>query len=147
VQLSAAAGGIGLSRFGPESGGAWHFAADDDPELEAYKRAAVLHIKASEAFVTRFRTMSSDLATGRQTKNAARELLSHTRLLISSPIAGRTQYRALFQDLELVLMKVSLVSSSTLVADREQIETTLERRRLLPRMRDMLPKPSSASAD
>jgi hypothetical protein len=148
VQLSAtAAGGFGFSGFGSEGGSGWRFASDDDPELEAYKRAAALHIRSSEAFVIRFRSMSSEIATGRQTRNAARELLSHTRLLISSPIAGRTQYRALFQDLELVLMKVALVSPATLTTDREQIETTLERRRLLPRMRELVPQTSSSSAD
>jgi hypothetical protein len=147
VQFPALAAGFGIGRFASGSPDAWFFAADDDPVVEAFKRVALAHLKRSETVITSFRGLSPEDATGRQMRSTLRELLSATRLLISSPVSARTQYRLVFQDLELVLMKMAVVSPETLASDRAQIETTLERRRLLPRMRELMPQPTSANAN
>jgi hypothetical protein len=80
-------------------------------------------------------------------RNGLRQLLSTTRLLISSPISSGTQYRGVLQDLELVFMKMAMTTPGTFASDLTQIETTLERRRLLPRMRALVPQPTGTHAN
>ena len=147
IQLPSAAGiaFTGVARDGADSWGI--LALDADPAFEAFKRAAIAHLRRSEAMITSFRSLGSDLATDRNTRASVRELLSQTRLLISSPISARTSYKLVFQDLELVLVKMSLVSRETLSMDRDQIEQALKSRNLLARMRELIPVPSSSNAN
>jgi hypothetical protein len=148
VYVPALADGFALAGYG--SAGAatdWSAALLDDPVLEAFKRAAIAHLKQSETAILAFREATPELATGREMRNGLRQLLSTTRLLISSPISSGTQYRGVLQDLELVFMKMAMTTPGTFASDLTQIETTLERRRLLPRMRALVPQPTGTHAN
>jgi hypothetical protein len=135
----------GSSSFVSSAADGWVDA--DDPVSEAYRRAAVTHLKRSDALLTIFRVLGTDIASDRRAMRSARELLSTTRLLLTSPVGAREVYKGVFQDLELVLVRLTLVTPATVAVDRRQIERTLERRRLIPRMRELMPTPSAANAN
>jgi hypothetical protein len=119
----------------------------DDPATDAFRRAAVIHLTRSEAFIAGFRTRSAGAAIGREARNATRQLLMTTRMLVSSPLAARLHYKPVFQDLELVLVRMSLMTQETLTADKQDIEQTIERKKLLARMRELIPQTSTSNAN
>jgi hypothetical protein len=80
-------------------------------------------------------------------RETVRELLSNTRLLLNSHAAVQAQYKGVFQDLEMVLVRMTLLTPSSVAAERSLIEKTLEKRKLIPRMRELMPAPSSSNAN
>jgi hypothetical protein len=138
-------GGFGLAASGGSD--PWFAAAFDDPVSAAYRRAAVLHLHRSEAHLMAFAAMSDDSASRRRPRATSEELLSRTRLLLDSRATIGTLYRSVFLDLELVLMRMSMVTPETIQADRKLIKSTLERKRLLGRMRALLPGPVTSNAN
>ncbi len=137
----------GFTSYAADFPGRWLSFAIDDPISEAYRRAAILHLKRSDALITGFRTLSNDDVINRNMRTTVREVLSNTRLLLNSPASIQAQYRSVFLDLELVLVKMTLLTPSTIASDREQIENTIERKKLLTRMRFLIPAPTSSNAN
>jgi hypothetical protein len=125
----------------------WYTAADDDPVSEAYKRAATSHLKQTTLLLGGLNTMTAEDITNRRTVGTVRSLLATTRLLLSSRAAVRVKYRMVFQDLEFVLVRMSLVTTETVETDRMQLQNTIDRRRLMPRMRDLIPVATTSSAN
>ena len=101
----------------------------------------------SRTLIAGFRSLNNDDVINRNMRTAVRELLSNTRLLLNSPPPIQGQFRGVFLDLELVLVKMTLLTPSTIIADRQAIETTVERRKLVTRMRDLIPTPSASNAN
>lgn len=65
----------------------------------------------------------------------ASDLLTRTRLLMDSPAASNPSMRSLLDDLELVLMQVVRLQSSSNRTDLELINRALEQRDVIPRLR------------
>jgi len=137
----------GVTQYATSFTGRWSAFVTDDPVSEAYKRAAIIHLKRSDALIAGFRSLNNDDVINRNMRTAVRELLSNTRLLLNSPPPIQGQFRGVFLDLELVLVKMTLLTPSTIIADRQAIETTVERRKLVTRMRDLIPTPSASNAN
>jgi hypothetical protein len=67
-------------------------------------------------------------------------VLSSTRLLIDSPAGDDPQLRALFEDLELVLVQIIQLAGGQLdPSERALIDRALETKDLLPRIRTAVP--------
>ena len=147
AQESFAAASMAFTNYAASREPWMQFVSMEDPASEAFRRASIAHLSRSEAFISGFRTQSSLMATGRQTRSTVRDLLLTTRLLIDSPLSARTQFRPVFQDLELVLVRMALVTDATFSEDREQIEATLEKKKLLSRIRELIPQISTSNAN
>jgi hypothetical protein len=137
----------GISRYASDFAGGWVNAVADDPVSEAYRRAATIHLKRSDVLLAGLRTLSDEAIVHRNMRATIRELLSNTRLLLNSPATIQAQYRGVFLDLELVLIRMSVLTPSTVAAERAQIEETLVRKKLLARMRDLIPVVSTSNAN
>jgi hypothetical protein len=61
------------------------------------------------------------------------------RLLLDSPAAEDPVYRALLEDLELVLIQIAQLSAETGDTEVELVTEGLQRRGLLPRLRTIVP--------
>ncbi|NIR58609.1 MAG: hypothetical protein GWN32_15240, partial [Gemmatimonadetes bacterium] len=97
----------------------------------AYRVAATEHLSQAEAFLTSFRT--SPRASGGEFMSRAENLLSSTWLLLDSPAADDPVFRALLEELELVLVQiVQLESEDDRSIEREMVTEGIERRGLLP---------------
>ena len=106
----------------------------------AYQIAAMHHLSDAEALLTSFRTRSAaDQQMDAQLAAWARDLLSNTRLLLDSPVAGDPQRRPLLEDLELVLVQIVQLSPGSTQQDRELIEKTLQQDHVLTRLRTAIP--------
>ena len=112
-----------------------------DPR-DLYHAAAVQTLVQAEALLTAYRRgdAAPDPQAMQQAARWARDVLSSTRLLMDSPAARDPQMRALFSDLELVLVQVVQLSGAPLqAAERDLIERALRDRDLLPRLRSAVP--------
>ncbi len=116
--------------------------ASSDPS-RLYRLAAAQTLTQAEALLTAYRAgavSEQDPAAARQLGSWGRQVLSSTRLLIDSPAGDDPQLRALFNDLELVLVQIIQLSGAQLEpSDRELIDRALEDRDLLPRIRTAVP--------
>jgi hypothetical protein len=142
----SALGTTGMTSYAGELP-AWISVSAEDPVSEAYKRAAVIHLRRSEAFISGFRTLSDEALVNNNLRSTVRELLSNTRLLLNSQVQIQTQYRGVFLDLEMVLVKMTTLTPRNMASDRSLIENTLEKRKLIPRMRELIPVPASSNAN
>ena len=105
----------------------------------AYQVAAVQHLSRTEALLTSFR---ADAQAGRADAAVglwAGELLSTTRLLLDSPAAEDPRLRSLLEDLELVLVQISILPAARTDDDLDMITEGLEQRNVLPRLRTAIP--------
>lgn len=137
----------GFVSYATELPSYWRTAAVDDPISEAYRRAAITHLKKSDALISNFRNLSNADLVARGMRSNVKELLSATRVLLNSPASIQAQYRGVFLDLEMVLVKISLLNPESVGTDRAQVETTVERKKLVSRMRDLIPAPTSSNAN
>jgi hypothetical protein len=102
----------------------------------AYQVAATEHLARAEALLTAFDTAPRDSATDAQLSKWARDILSNTRLLLDSPAATDPSRRRLLEDLERVLVQIMQRSPTAGASEeRAQVERTLERTQVLPRLR------------
>jgi hypothetical protein len=117
-------------------------ASPADPS-RLYRLAAAQTLTQAEALLTAYRAgdvTARDPQTARQLGTWGREVLSSTRLLMDSPAGDDPSLRALFSDLELVLVQIIHLSGAPLdAADRALIDEVLKSRDLLPRIRTAVP--------
>jgi len=123
---------------------------DSAEPTRLYRMAATQTLTQAEAFLTAYRasgTSQRDPAMTRQLGRWGRDVLGSTRLLIDSPAGDDPQLRALFNDLELVLVQIIQISGGQLdAADRKLIDRALESKDLIPRIRTVVPAGNAASA-
>ena len=117
--------------------------ADSSDPARLYRMAAAQTLTQAEALLTAYRaggTAERDPVMARQLGTWGRQVLSSTRLLIDSPAGDDPQLRALFNDLELVLVQIIQLSGAPLdPSDRALIDRALESKDLLPRIRTAVP--------
>ena len=107
-----------------------------------YRLAATQTLTQAEALLTSYTSQDAahrDPAAMQQLGKWGRDVLSSTRLLMDSPAGGDPQLRALFEDLELVLVQIIQISGGPLdPSDRALIDRALESKDLLPRIRTQI---------
>jgi hypothetical protein len=117
--------------------------SDSSDPSRLYRLAAAQTLTQAEALLTAYRASgipTQDPAAARQLGSWGRQVLSSTRLLIDSPAGDDPRLRALFDDLELVLVQIIQLSGAQLdPGDRALINRALEDRDLLPRIRTAVP--------
>jgi hypothetical protein len=114
--------------------------ASADSANHSYTVAATDELERAEALLTAYGAGGSHVVVDKQMSAWARDILSNTRLLLDSPAATDPARRKLLQDLELVL--VQMVQRSPAEGAREersQIDRSMERTQVLPRLRSALP--------
>lgn len=137
-------GGDGMSpgaRAGTESNGSPDVAAVDgvgEPGVDAsvptaYRIAAASHLERTE-------TLLASLSVGRpggvrEISSWARELLTDTRLLLSSPAAQDPATRRLLEDLELILAQVAGIPETRADQEVELIHEGINQSDVLLRLR------------
>ena len=117
--------------------------SDSSDPSRLYRLAAAQTLTQAEALLTAYRAggmPEQDPAAARQLESWGRQVLSSTRLLIDSPAGDDPQLRALFNDLELVLVQIIQLSGAQLDAsERALVNRALDDRDLLPRIRTAVP--------
>ena len=110
---------------------------------DPYRLMVAQHLVRSEALLTEFR---ADAKRGSNDADVARwadELLTRTRLLMDSPAADDPKLRALLNDLELVLVQIASLPRAEDETEVDLAERAIDRSRVLPRMRTMVPAGSA----
>ncbi len=109
-----------------------------------YRLMVAQHLVRSEALLTDFRARrgSADGDVARW----ADDLLMKTRLLLDSPAADDPRLRTLLNDLELVLAQLASLPATEDEDEVDLAERAIERSRVLPRMRTMVPAGSATTA-
>lgn len=113
--------------------------AQQSARSTAYTLATVRHFTAVEALLTSFQASSHDARGDAQMAAWARALLSQTRLLLDSPAASDPTRRKLLQDLELVLVQMTLLSPSDTPIDRAMINGSVRNNDVITRLRTAVP--------
>jgi hypothetical protein len=115
-------------------------AAAADSADRSYTVAATGELARAEALLTAYDAAGSHAIVDKQMSAWARDILSNTRLLLDSPAAADPARRKLLQDLELVLVQmVQRSPAEGAREEREQIDRSMERTQMLPRLRSALP--------
>jgi hypothetical protein len=115
-------------------------AAAPDTADRSYTIAAAGELQRAEALLTAYDAAGSHAVMDKQMSAWARDILSNTRLLLDSPAAADPARRKLLQDLELVLVQmVQRSPAEGAREEREQIDRSMERTQVLPRLRSALP--------
>jgi len=108
-----------------------------------YRIAAAQTLTQAEALLTAYRASDGttrNSADARQLGKWGRDILTSTRLLMDSPAGDDPRLRALFNDLELVLVQVIQLAGGQLdPSERGMIDRALESKDLLPRIRTAVP--------
>lgn len=105
----------------------------------AYSIASDRHLQAVQVLLTSFSTENADTRSDSLVAAWARGLLTNTRLLLDSPAARDPQRARLLQDLEVILVQLVQRSPGAAAADRSDVERTLEKTQIIPRLRSALP--------
>jgi hypothetical protein len=120
--------------------------SDSSDPARLYRLAASQTLTQAEALLTAYRASGAparDSASVQQLGRWGRDVLGSTRLLIDSPAGDDPQLRALFDDLELVLVQIIQLSGAPIdPAERELIDRALEEHDLLPRIRTAVSTPT-----
>jgi hypothetical protein len=104
----------------------------------AYQVAATQYLSRTEAFLTSFRADNRSVNTARLARQA-RDLLTTTQLMLDSPAAQNPRLRSLLEDLELVLMQISLLNPVEDTQDRDLITQGMNQSNVLPKLRSAIP--------
>jgi hypothetical protein len=116
------------------------FALPADSNAGTYAVAAAEQMARAEALLTAYSASGAKSGVDKQLSSWARDILANTRLLLDSPAADDPARRRLLRDLELVLVQMVQRSPADGAADeRSQIDRSLERTQVLPRLRSALP--------
>ncbi len=142
--------GIGIGRWSTNQasvpGGASTATADTQVAHEidsladvAYQVAATQYLSRTEAFLTSFRADANRSSNTARLAHQARELLATTQLMLDSPAADNPRLRGLLEDLELVLMQISLLNPVQDGHDRDLITQGMNQTNVLPKLRSAIP--------
>ena len=106
---------------------------------QAYQVAATQYLSRTEIFLTAFRADANRSSNTARLARQARELLTTTQLMLDSPAARDPRLRALLEDLELVLMQISLLNPLEDDHDRDLITQGMNQSNVLPKLRSAIP--------
>jgi len=106
---------------------------------QAYQIAATQYLSRTETFLTAFRADANRSANTARLARQARELLTTTQLMLDSPAARDPRLRSLLEDLELVLMQISLLNPLEDDHDRDLITQGMNQSNVLPKLRSAIP--------
>jgi hypothetical protein len=131
--------GIGLGRIsmqGDAGSSAQPVAVDESADVvpPAYRLAATNHLQRTETLLA---SLAVDDRPGgaREMSSWARELLTDTRLLLSSPAAEDVATRRLLEDLELVLAQIAGIPEARAEEEVELIHDGINQSDVLLRLR------------
>lgn len=99
-----------------------------------YDVASARHLTNAEAFVTAVR-MSTEASRDTAIQRWARELLTDTRLLLDSPAGSDGRRRALFEELELVLVQIMHLENARTTDTNVPLLDRTQQDQLLTRLR------------
>jgi len=105
----------------------------------AYQVAATQYLSRTEAFLTSFRADANRSANTARLARQARDLLTTTQLMLDSPAGDNPRLRSLLEDLELVLMQISLLNPLQDGHDRDLITQGMNQSNVLPKLRSAIP--------
>ena len=105
----------------------------------AYQVAATQYLSRTEAFLTSFRADANRSVNTARLARQARDLLTTTQLMLDSPAADNPRLRSLLEDLELVLMQISLLNPVQDSQDRDLITQGMNQSNVLPKLRSAIP--------
>jgi hypothetical protein len=105
----------------------------------AYRIAATQYLSRTETFLTAFRADANRSANTARLARQARELLTTTQLMLDSPAAQDPRLRALLEDLELVLMQISMLNPVENGNERDLITQGMNQSNVLPKLRSAIP--------
>ena len=137
--------GIGIGRLTvktPQVAVVQHSAVSDTIDAlanQAYQVAATQYLSRTETFLTAFRADANRSANTARLARQARELLTTTQLMLDSPAARDPRLRSLLEDLELVLMQISLLNPLEDDHDRDLITQGMNQSNVLPKLRSAIP--------
>jgi len=138
--------GIGIGRWSRNAPGGSKTAAGTQVSNEidslanvAYQVAATQYLSRTEAFLTSFRADANRSANTARLARQARDLLTTTQLMLDSPAADNPRLRSLLEDLELVLMQISLLNPVQDGHDRDLITQGMNQSNVLPKLRSAIP--------
>ncbi|MHB1095590.1 MAG: hypothetical protein ACYC3F_05405 [Gemmatimonadaceae bacterium] len=137
--IDAPASVVPVSPSAPVNGGSRAANGASAESNGAYIVASDRHLQAVQVLLTSYSTENADTRSDSLVASWARGLLTNTRLLLDSPAARDPQRARLLQDLEVVLVQLVQRSPGAAVADRVDVERTLERTQIIPRLRSALP--------
>ncbi len=155
VGLAAAlAIGVGIGRMTPGAGTAPPgtppsrpaASVSDAAALEGFQWAAAAHLEEVESFLTMFRVDTRTGVSVAATEGVATDLLGTTRLLLDSPAATDEALAQLLNDIELVLMQISLYAGSEEAGELEFIDQSMDQRAVLLRLRAVVPGETEPAA-
>ena len=106
---------------------------------QAYKVAATQYLSRTETFLTAFRADGNRSANTARLARQARDLLTTTQLMLNSPAARDPRLHSLLEDLELVLMQISLLNPLEDDHDRDLITQGMNQSNVLPKLRSAIP--------
>lgn len=106
---------------------------------QAYQIAATQYLSRTETFLTAFRADANRSANTARLARQARDLLTTTQLMLDSPAARDPRLRSLLEDLELVLMQISLLNPLEDDHDRDLITQGMNQSNVLPKLRSAIP--------
>ncbi len=131
--------GIGIGRWSTKQAGPRVANEIDSLASVAYQVAATQYLSRTEAFLTSFRADANRSANTARLARQARELLTTTQLMLDSPAADNPRLRSLLEDLELVLMQISLLNPVRDGHDRDLITQGMNQTNVLPKLRSAIP--------
>ncbi len=136
--------GIGIGRMtargtvDPEAG---FVASDVDDDLEddlIFRVAATEYLARTDAFLALFRTEARAGTADAEVAAWAGDLLSMARLMMDSPVTEDPNVRELFEDLESILVQITLYAANQSTEELELIEQGLEERSVQLRLQAAL---------
>ena len=132
--------GIGIGRWSTTRTPGQRVANEIDSLASvAYQVAATQYLSRTEAFLTSFRADANRSANTARLARQARDLLTTTQLMLDSPAADNPRLRSLLEDLELVLMQISLLNPVQDGHDRDLITQGMNQSNVLPKLRSAIP--------
>lgn len=105
----------------------------------AYQIAATQYLSRTETFLTSFRADANRSTNTARLARQARDLLTTTQLMLDSPAADNPRLRSLLEDLELVLMQISMLNPLQNGRDRDLITEGMNQSNVLPKLRSAIP--------
>ncbi len=132
--------GIGIGRWSTNQKSGPRVANEIDSLASvAYQVAATQYLSRTEAFLTSFRADANRSANTARLARQARDLLTTTQLMLDSPAGDNPRLRSLLEDLELVLMQISLLNPLQDGHDRDLITQGMNQSNVLPKLRSAIP--------
>ena len=112
---------------------------DDDLKDDLiFRVVATEYLARTDAFLALFRTEARAGTADAEVAGWARDLLSMARLMMDSPVTEDPNVRELFEDLESILVQITLYASNQSTEELELIEQGLEERSVQLRLQAAL---------